>query len=76
MRDTSPEMLATYYRLLAEKTPSERVQMGVALVHAAHVTKIAALRRQFPSATEDEIRYRLCVARYGENFARKVFGPR
>jgi hypothetical protein len=76
MSDTSPAARELYYRLLAEKTPSERVQLGVALVEAARITKLAALRHQFPNATEDEIRFRLCVARYGEDVARKYFGPR
>jgi hypothetical protein len=71
--DTSPAMADAYYRLLAEMTPSERINIALALWEAIDRTQRAVLRRDSPEATEDEILYRLAVTRYGDELADRAY---
>lgn len=73
LSDTSPKALATYYRRLAEMTPSERLNIGVALWNAGDKLQRAAILRDHPDADNAEINYRLTVSRYGEDLARKAY---
>ena len=72
--DTSPAASEAYYRRLAEMTPSERIDIGVALWCAADALQRAALQRLYPDADEAEITFRLAVSRFGEELARKAYG--
>jgi hypothetical protein len=74
MTDTSPKIEELYRRRLAEMTPQESVAMGVALWEAGDSIQRAALRRQYPEADEAEITYRVAVARFGLELARKAYG--
>jgi hypothetical protein len=71
--DTSPAMSEAYYRRLAEMTPSERIDIGVALCTAGDALQRAGLRHLYPDADEAEITYRVAVARFGEELARKAY---
>lgn len=73
MDDTSPKMREAYYRRLAEMTPAERINIGVALWEAGNSLQRAALRRDYPDANEEEITFRIAVSRFGEQIARKAY---
>jgi hypothetical protein len=73
LTDTSPAAEEAYFRRLAEMTPSERVNLGVALWEAGDSVQRAALRAEYPDASEDEILFRLAVTRFGDDLARKIY---
>ncbi|HEU5021791.1 MAG TPA: hypothetical protein VFT60_07860 [Bryobacteraceae bacterium] len=54
-------------------TPEERVNLGMALWKAGDSMQRAALRREYPEASEDEILFRLAVSRFGEELARRAY---
>jgi hypothetical protein len=54
-------------------TPSERVDIGVALWAAAESLQRATTRLKYPDAPEAEITYRIAITRFGEALARKVY---
>jgi len=72
--DTSPEARETYFRRLAEMTASERLDIGAALWAAGDSLQHAAARRMYPEADDAEITFRIAVARFGEDLARKAYG--
>jgi len=74
LEDSSPEMREAYYRRLAEMSPEEKVNIGVALHRAGDALQRAGLRLKHPEADEDEITFRLAVARFGEDLARRAYG--
>jgi len=71
--DTSPEAWRVYCQRLAEMTPSERIDIGLALWQAADDLQRARARRMYPDADEAEITYRVAVVRFGEALARKAY---
>ena len=73
LSDTSPAASEAYYRRLAEMTPSERINIAVALWDAANALQRAALQRQYPDADEEEITFHIAVSRFGEALARKAY---
>jgi hypothetical protein len=74
--DTSQKSSDKYFRRLKEMTPAERLRAGLALCAAGHATQRAALRRQYPVATEDEITFRIAVSQWGPELARRVYRKR
>lgn len=72
--DTSEKARDVYFRRLAEMTPAERLDVGVALFEAGHSLQCAGIRRRFPLADDREIAYRIAVTRFGEELARKAYG--
>ncbi len=73
LSDTSPEASRVYFRRLAEMTPAERIDIGVALWDAADSLQRAAMRKMYPDADEAEIIFRIAVTRFGEELARKAY---
>jgi hypothetical protein len=73
LTDTSPAAAEAYFRRLAEMTPEERVNLGMALWKAGDSMQRASLRRDYPDASEDEILFRLAVTRFGEELARRAY---
>jgi hypothetical protein len=71
--DTSPQMRQAYFRRLAEMTPAERVRVGAALWAAGNELQRTTVKRMHPDADESEITFRVAVARFGEELARKVY---
>ena len=71
--DTSPEARETYFRRLAEMTPSERLGVGAALWAAGDSLQQAAMRRMYPEADNAEITFRIAVTRFGAELARKAY---
>ena len=72
--DTSPAAAEVYYRRLAEMTPAQRIDIGLALCAAADALQRSAMRRMYPDADESEITFRIAVTRFGEELARKAYG--
>ncbi|HVY91343.1 MAG TPA: hypothetical protein VHA14_01290 [Bryobacteraceae bacterium] len=73
LTDTSPAAEDAYFRRLAEMSPEERVNLAFALREAGDALQRAALRREYPDATADEILFYLAVSRFGEELARKAY---
>jgi len=73
LSDISPRAREVYFRRLAEMTPSERIDIGVALFAAGDSLQRAATRHMYPDADDAEINYRLAVTRYGAELARKAY---
>ena len=73
LSDTSPKAQEVYFRRLREMTPSERINLGIALWEAGDTLQRAAIRRENPNATEDEITFKLAVSRFGLDLARKAY---
>ena len=71
--DTSPKAYEFYVQRLKERTPSERVALGVALWQAGDSLQRAAFRQQNPDADETEILFHLAVTRFGAELARKAY---
>lgn len=71
--DTSQEASRRYVRRLAEMTPSERIEIGLALWSAAESLQRAVARRRYPDFSDSEITYRIAVTRFGEALAHKVY---
>ncbi len=76
LSDTSPGAREIYFRRLAEMTPSERIDIGAALWAAGDALQRAAVRREHPDASEEEITVHLAVTRFGRELACKVYGHR
>ena len=74
MDDTSPQARDVYFRRLAEMTPTQRIQIAVSLCQASDNLQRAALRQRYPDADEKEILFRLGIARFGEELARRAYG--
>ncbi len=74
--DTSPDALEVYYRRLAEMTPAERIDIALGLWAAADALQRAAVLREHPDASEEEVTFQLAVSRFGLELARKVYGRR
>ena len=73
LSDISPRAREVYFRRLAEMTPSERIDIGIALFAASDSLQRAATRHMYPDADDAEINYRLAVTRYGAELARKAY---
>jgi hypothetical protein len=71
--DTSPAADEVQRRRIAEMTPAERINIGVAMWQAADSLQRAALRREYPNDSEEDITFRIAVIRFGEELARKAY---
>ena len=73
LSDTSPSARQVYLGRLAEMTPSERIKIAVDLWEAGHRVQIAGTRQMHPDADDAEIMFRIAVARFGPELARKAY---
>ncbi len=71
--DTSAKARAFYGQRLKEMTPSERVGLGSALWDMGDSIQRAAAKLKNPHAGEAEITFRVAVARFGLELARKAY---
>lgn len=69
MTDTSPAAAARLRDLLMSKSGEERMLMGFAMFDEARALALAGLRAQFPDADEGELRRRLFLRFYENDFA-------
>ena len=74
MNDTSPAAREVYFKRMREMTPSERIDLAAGLCEAGHALERAAMRRRYPAAGEEEITFRIAVARFGQELACKAYG--
>ena len=72
--DTHPKMEALQMRLWRSASPMRKMQMLAQLKQSAKILAMAGLRRQYPKASENELRRRLAGLLLGEETARKVYG--
>ena len=62
-----------YFRRMAEMTPSERLGIVADLWKKGHALQCGGIRQQYPEADEDEVIFRVAVARFGMELARKAY---
>jgi hypothetical protein len=75
MLDTSPEAKRFDFERLARLTPGERLAlMGEQSRMIRHLAE-AAIRREHPDASHEELRARLAVRLYGRETVERVLGP-
>ena len=71
MRDTSPDIEARVARMMAERTPTERMRMAFSMFNTAKELITAGLLRENPSLNEAQLRARIFVRMYGDCFSRE-----
>jgi uncharacterized protein YneF (UPF0154 family) len=70
MNDTSPEMEARMLHLMAAKTPEERLRMAGSMFDAGKELVKAGLLHEDPSLNEAQLRARIFVRLYGQDFSK------
>ena len=69
MTDTSPEVAARLRAHYGARTPAQRVQMATSLFTSAKVLVRAGIRMQLGDIPEGELRRRLFLRLYGDEFS-------
>lgn len=69
MHDTSPEMEARTLEMMAQKTPEERLRMACSMLAAGRLLVRNSIIREEPDLTEAQIRGRLFLRLYGDDFS-------
>jgi hypothetical protein len=67
--DTTPEAEAVLVAGLRRFSPARRLQMAAALTRMTRQLSWTGLCRRYPTASEEELRYRWGVLLYGEALA-------
>jgi hypothetical protein len=75
MLDTSPRARRFYFERLARLTTAERLALMDAGSRMIRSLAEAAIRREHPGVTPQELRARLAVRFYGRELAQRVLGP-
>lgn len=75
MLDTSPGARRFYYESLARLTTGERLALMDAGSRMIRGLAEAAIRREHPDVTIQELRARLAVRLYGRELAQRALGP-
>jgi hypothetical protein len=68
MRDTTPRAEAHYWRLMAGRTPAERVEMACGMFEAARELACAGIIMQHGAQGEAHMRKYLFLRFYGRDF--------
>lgn len=71
MYDTSPEIEERMARMIAEKTPAERLRMASSMFDAAKKLMIAGLLRENSTLNEAQLRARIFLRLYGDCFSKE-----
>ena len=71
MNDTSPDIEARVARMMAERTPTERLQMASSMFDTVKEIMRAGLLHENPSLNEAQLRARIFVRMYGDCFTRE-----
>jgi hypothetical protein len=74
MHDTSPEARRFYFERLAKLTPAERLALMRESSRMIRRVAEAALRREHPTTSPEELRSRLAVRLYGRAAVERVLG--
>jgi hypothetical protein len=72
--DTHPKMEALQIRLLREVSLVRKMEMLAGLNASVRALALCGLRKQYPRASESELRRRLAGLLLGEELADKVYG--
>jgi hypothetical protein len=72
--DTHPKMEALQIQLWRQASPTRKMNMLAQLNQSARLLALTGLRRQFPQASEAELRFKLACLLLGDDLARKVCG--
>jgi len=75
MLDTSPEAKRYYFERLAKLTPGERLALMRESTRMIRHLAEAAIRREHPDASTEELQARLAVRLYGRETVERVLGP-
>ncbi len=74
MSDTSPEAFAKLMELSSTLSPGEKLQQSFRLTRFMIQMQEAAIRKEFPQASDHEIHLRAAVRRYGRDLIEKAYG--
>jgi len=69
MNDTPPEVAAFFQKLLMAKSGQERLEMGFSMFNMAREQVLASISRDHPDADEKEIRKRIFLRYYENDFS-------
>lgn len=69
MNDTPPEIEARITRMMAERTPAERLRMASGMFDTAKTLMRAGLLRENPTLNEAKIRARIFMRMYSDCFS-------
>jgi len=69
MDDTSPEMKKKYREMLMEKSPQERMRMGMEMTEMARTIVISSIKEAFPDITPSELKQKLFLRFYRRDFS-------
>ena len=72
--DTSERADEVQFAILRAMTPQQRAEVFTQLTLAVQELAMAGMRKQYPNATDDELRMRLAVRRLGADVVKKVWG--
>lgn len=75
MLDTSQEAKRFYFERLSKLTPSERLALMRESSRMIRNLAEAAVRREHPDVSTEELRTRLAVRLYGREAVERVLGP-
>jgi hypothetical protein len=74
LSDTSPEIEARMFELYAAMTPRQRIKRALSLSQFTRQLARGELRRQYPEASEDELRIRFAQRTLGDELTLSAFG--
>ena len=69
MKDTSEDMELIYNQMIMEKSGEERLKMGFSMFDFARQQVIASIKRDRPACDVGELRRRIFLRFYGEDFS-------
>jgi len=69
MKDTSEEIELIYNQMIMEKSGEERLKMGFSMFDFARQQVISSIKRDHPDCDVGELRRRLFLRFYGEDFS-------
>jgi hypothetical protein len=71
MNDTSPDIEKRMAELIARRSPAERLRMASSMFDMAKKIMEAGIRREYPSIEETELRARMFLRLYENDFSRE-----
>jgi hypothetical protein len=72
--DTSPEAEVVLFKLWRETPAWRKLEMMEGLNHTARQLAVMGLRKRFPDASPEELKWRLATIVLGEEIAFQVYG--
>jgi hypothetical protein len=74
LQDTTPQQVATYYRLLRALSPAQRMRIVGATTSRMRTMAEAGIRRRHPGASEAELRDEFVELLYGREVRARLSG--